>query len=180
MTKRRKTEGSGYQANSYIIPHDVIKDMDEMIHNTHKTGKEHGMSLCIERGDNKIKSGIKSVGTDTGISISEKCRGKNDRYVGSYHTHPDDSETAPSAQDIFSSCTRISNLDCIGKNERGELVCYAKKDKDSSCTKDAKPLKNIEDMFYDIPYGEMPGLKKELYAEVDRVADKKFNVHKIK
>lgn len=181
MSRRRKREDieKGYKANSYIIPLDVIKEMDEQIKDTHETGKEHGMSLCSDR-NHIINMGYKSIGTEKGISISEKCRKKGEKYVGSFHTHPDDSEAAASAQDIFSSCLRISNLDCVGKNRKGEILCYAKKQVGSSCTNDAEPLKDIEDVFHHIPYDQLQDIKKDLYSEVDRLAERKFNLHKIK
>lgn len=178
MTRRKQPEG--YKTGKYIIPIDVIKEMDEQIRDTHETGKEHGMSLCADRNNGTVAVGYKSVGTDRGISVSERCRKKTEKYVGSFHTHPNDSEAAASAQDLFSSCLDISNLDCVGKNKYGEIVCYEKKVKNSSCVTDAEPLKSVEDIFHEIPYDSLPKIKKDLYDEVDRLAEKKFNLHKIK
>lgn len=175
-TKRRQRE----EINSYIIPLDTMKDMDDMIRLTHETGKEHGMSLCVDKTNHEIRTGFKSVGTDMGIAVSEDCKKKSQKYIGSFHTHPDDSETAASALDLFSSCLKISNLDCIGKNERGEIVCYEKKEKGTSCVHDAKPMKDVEDVLHEIPYGQAQDIKKELYREVDRIANRHFNVHKVK
>lgn len=166
--------------NSFIIPHDVMKEMDEMIEDTHRTGKEHGMSLCADKDNHTVNVGYKSVGTETGISISERCRKKNEKYIGSFHTHPNDSEAAASAQDIFSSCLEISNLDCVGKNKKGEIVCYSKKSKGSSCVNEARPLKAIEDVFHEIEPDDLLEIKRDLYKEVDKLAEKRFNFHKIK
>ena len=176
----RRKQTNGYKANSYIIPRDVMKEMDEQIKDTHETGKEHGMSLCADKKAHTINVGYKSVGTEMGISISERCRKKNETYMGSFHTHPDDSEAAASAQDLFSSCLEMSNLDCIGKNKKGEIVCYVKKEKKSSCVNDAEPLKDIEDVFHEIPEDALRVIKKDLYEEVDKVAAKHFNLQKIK
>lgn len=178
MTSKQKS----HKLKSYIIPLNVIQEMDKMIHDTHKTGKEHGMSLCSSKKhskNNEIRAGYKSVGTDRGISISEECPLKQ-KYVGTFHTHPDDSEAAASAQDLFSSCLTISNLDCVGKNEIGEIVCYDKKKKDTPCISDVQSLKEIEDIFHEIPHADLPKIRKELYNEVDKVADKHFDIHKIK
>ncbi len=177
--RQPKSAQSGYKANSYVIPLDVMKDMDDMIKDTHRTQKEHGMSLCADK-NNRITVGYKSVGTDRGIVVSEKCRHRDEVYIGSFHTHPNDSEAAASAQDLFSSCLNISSLDCIGKNKKGEIVCYDKKRKGTSCTKDVEPLKDIEDIFSEIPAGQLPRVKRDLYEEVDNVAAKHFIVHKVK
>lgn len=166
--------------NSYVITHATMKKMETLIKDTHKTGKEHGMSLCVEKDGHRIKEGIVSKGTDRGIEVSEECKEKNERYVGSFHTHPSDSETAPSAQDLHSSCLSMSSLDCIGKNKIGEIVCFDKKIKGSSCLDDVKPLKDIEDIFHEIPFKNLPRIKKELYSEVDKVTDQHFDIHKIK
>jgi len=176
MTKKRNK--SITLQDSYVIPHSTMNEMLRQIKKTHETGKEHGMSLCTR--DNEIVIGNKSVGTDRGISISEKCASKKDKFIGSYHTHPTDSETAPSAADLFSSCLRINHFDCIGKNKKGEIVCYDKKDKGNICTNEAEPLLDIENAFYDIPAGDLPAIKRELYTEVDRVANKHFTKIKVK
>lgn len=173
-------QDSSKKTKYFIIPHTTMKEMDELIHNTHDTGKEHGMSLCVEHNSNRVISGYKSKGTEIGISVPETCRGKNQKYIGSFHTHPDDSVAASSAMDIHSSCLKMSNLDCIGKNEIGEIVCLEKKEKNTSCIKDAEPLVKVEDAFHEIPYGQLVGIKKELYGEVDKLASKKFIIHKIK
>ncbi len=177
---RQKTTSNSRPINSYLIPPEVIKEMDDMNHDTHVNGREHGMSLCVEKGSNIIKVGHKSMGTESGISVPDTCRSKNDKYVGSFHTHPDDSEAAASAQDLFTSCLRFSNLDCVGKDRRGHIVCYAKKQKNSSCAKEVMPLKNIEDVFHEVPLEDLPAIKRELYREVDKAAEKRFNFHTIK
>lgn len=172
MKKRQKE-------TTYTIPRSTLHEMMDQIHKTHKTGKEHGMSLCIR--DREVVVGNKSIGTDRGISISEHCSTKKDKFIGSFHTHPTDSELAPSAADLYSSCLRMNNLDCIGRNSKGEIVCYEKKEKNTShCTNDAKTLLDIEDIFHEIPYGELPSIKKELYGEVDKVAEKHFHIIKVK
>lgn len=176
----RKKQPQKYDINSYILPNDVLKEMDDLIKYTHDTGKEHGMSLCADKDNHRVSVGHKSVGTESGISISERCRKKNEKYIGSFHTHPDDSEAAASAQDLFSSCLDISNLDCVGKNKYGEIVCYEKKDKGSSCTDEVEPLKDIEDVFHHIDEDDLPEIKRDLYREVDRIAERRFNLHKIK
>jgi proteasome lid subunit RPN8/RPN11 len=164
--------------DAYIIPQSTMNEMMDQIHKTHKTGKEHGMSLCTR--DREVIPGNKSIGTERGIYISETCANKKDTFVGSFHTHPDDSEAAASAADLFSSCLRINNLDCVGKNSKGEIVCYDKKKKGKVCTNEAEPLLDIENAFYDTPSGDLPNLKKELYNEVDKVADKHFTKIRIK
>ena len=177
MVKKRQRSLTSAQ-DSYVLIQPTMNEMLEQIKKTHETGKEHGMSLCSR--NHQILIGQKSIGTDTGISLSEKCANKKDKYIGSFHTHPTDSEAAPSAQDLFSSCLRISNLDCIGKNSKGEIVCYDKKEKGSSCIRDAKPLKDIEDIFYDVPVGDLDSVKREVYSHVDKVAKKHFDLIKVK
>lgn len=181
---RRREPGKetvdGYRTDAYIISKDVIREMDEQIKDTHQTGKEHGMSLCADKMNHVVTVGYKSIGTDRGISVPERCRKRTEKYIGSFHTHPNDSEAAASAQDLFSSCLDISNLDCVGKNRWGEIVCYEKKVKNTSCIEDAQALKSIEDVFHEIDPDVLPEIKRDLYKEVDRVASKKFKLHKIK
>ncbi len=173
MTYKRRID-------SYVIPKETIGDMDSLIKKTHETGLEHGMSLCADKNSNIVRSGVKSIGTETGIDISEKCKDRRQKYVGSFHTHPDDSEAASSAQDVHSSCLEMSNLDCIGKNSRGEIICLSKKEKNTSCVEDALPLKSIEDTFRVIPDNKLPKIKRDLYEEVDVLVEQKFDLHRIK
>lgn len=173
MTKIRKKS-----TPSYTIPLSTMKEMEDLIRNTHNTGKEHGMSMCTR--NHEILAGKRSIGDEGGIAISLECKSKKDKYVGTFHTHPDLSEAAASAQDLWSSCLKINNFDCVGKNRFGEIVCYDKKKKGTSCTNDSKQLKDIEDTFYDTTTGDLEPIKKELYKEVDKVADKHFNKIKVK
>ncbi len=176
--KQRIPETGSYKINSYLIPKEVIKDMNELIKDAKETGKERGMALCVEKGSNVIKAGLKSTGSGSGIDVPETCRSKDDKYVGAFHTHLTGEATA-SAQDLFNSCLEITDLDCIGKNKQGRIVCYSKKEKGSSCVEDVHPLKNVEDMFPDMPPEKLPAVKHDLYKQVDDIARKKFNIHTI-
>ena len=128
----------------------------------------------------KIVPGKSSVGDEISIWVPETCNKKEHKYIGSFHTHPRPSETAFSAMDLFSSCSVRSKLDCVGMNERGEIVCFAKKNQKESCQKDAKALVEIENMYseFDEEYdGDI--IPDAVIKTVDKLVENKFISKKI-
>lgn len=176
MSKKRIRES---KIDSYVIPVSTVEKMNELNHKTFETGKEHGLSLCLDKKTQKIVPGDESVGDEISIWVPETCKEKGQKYIGSFHTHPRPSETAFSAMDLFSSCAVKSKLDCVGLNKQGEIVCFVKKDLNKSCQKDAKALVEIENRYgeFDEEYnGDIPDA---VIATVDKLVEKKFISKKI-
>jgi len=169
--------------DSFVIPVDTIQKMNELNHQTYQTGKEQGMALCLDKKDKKemkIVPGNSSVGDEISIWVPETCKERGQRYIGSFHTHPQPSETAFSAMDLFSSCAVKSKLDCVGMNKKGEIVCFTKKDKSVSCQKDAEALVKIENMYGELGE-EYDGdiIPDAVISTVDKLVEKKFISKKI-
>lgn len=178
MSRKRIREE---RLDSFVIPVSTIEKMNELNHETYKTGKEHGMSLCLDRKLKKVVPGNESQGDEISIWVPETCKDKrNQKYIGSFHTHPRPSETAFSAMDLFSSCAVKSKLDCVGMNKKGEIVCFTRKDKGKSCQNDAKALVKIEDMYGELDEEYDGDLIPDAVIEtVDKLVEKKFVSKKI-
>lgn len=177
MSKRKIREE---RIDSYVIPVSTIEKMNELNHETYKTGKEHGMALCLDKKLGQVVPGNESVGDEISIFVPETCGKQGQRYIGSFHTHPQPSETAFSAMDLFSSCAIKSKLDCVGMNKQGEIVCFTRKDKGKSCQNDAKALVEIENMYGELDE-EYDGdiIPDAVIETVDKLVEKKFDSKKI-
>lgn len=177
MSKKRIREE---RLDSFVIPVSTIEKMNELNHKTHQTGKEHGMSLCFDRKEKKVVPGNDSIGDEVSIFVPETCKDrKNQKYIGSFHTHPRPSEAAFSAMDLFSSCSVKSKIDCVGMNKYGEIVCFAKKNQNKSCQKDAHALVKIENMYGELDEEYNGDIPDAVIETVDKLVDKKFISKKI-
>lgn len=174
----RKKEFGSETINSFFIPKSTIDSMNELNHKTHNDGREHGMALCLNK-ENRIVPGRQSTGDDVSIYVPESCKGRYDKYYGSFHTHPRPSETRFSATDLFSSCDEESKIDCIGMNKKGEIQCFIKKNQGKSCQDEAKPLVDIEDTYVYIDPDDREIVKTALLNAVDNFTDEKFKSKKI-
>lgn len=166
--------------DKFLIPASTIERMNELNYKTHQTGKEQGMSLCLDKKTKRVVPGHESEGDEISIFVPETCKEQGQKYIGSWHSHPQPSETAFSAMDLFSSCAVKSKLDCVGMNKKGEIVCFTKKDKTTSCQNDAKALVEIENMYGELDE-EYDGdiIPDAVIATVDKLVDKKFISKKI-
>ncbi|MDD3474347.1 MAG: hypothetical protein PHP08_00405 [Candidatus Dojkabacteria bacterium] len=176
-TKHTKKTGDEI-VNSFFIPKETIREMNELNHKTAVNGKEHGMALCLSE-DRKVVPGKSSVGDYVSIMVPETCKGKHDKYIGSYHTHPRPSETRFSAMDLLSSCDEESKIDCVGMNKKGEIECYIKRNQGKSCQDEAKPFVDIEDTYVYIDPVDRETVKTALLNAVDNFTEKKFKSKKI-
>lgn len=180
MANKRNGRIKDQTIDKFLIPASTIERMNELNHKTHQSGKEQGMSLCYDKNTKRIVPGNESEGDEISIFVPETCKDrKNQKYVGSWHSHPRPSEAAFSAMDLFSSCDKRSKIDCVGLNKQGEIVCFVKKDLNKSCQKDAKALVEIENMYgeFDEEYnGEIPDA---VISTVDKLVEKKFISKKI-
>lgn len=179
MSKKRNNRIKDQKVDTFLIPASTIERMNDLNHKTHQSGKEQGMALCLNKNTQKIVPGNESEGDEISIFVPETCKSKDERYWGSFHTHPRPSETAFSAQDLFSSCDVRSKLDCVGMNKQGEIVCFTKKDKTKSCQKDAESLVKIEDMYGDLGEEYNGDIPDAVLNTVDKLVDRKFISKKI-
>ncbi len=177
MIKRKKTIKDVY-IDSFLIPKETIEAMNNLNHKTHIDKREHGMSLCISK-DKKVVPGKESIGDFDSIDIPEICKRKEDKYLGSFHTHPRPSETRFSAMDLFSSCDKASKIDCVGMNKEGEIQCFIKRNPNESCQEDAKPLVDVEDTYKYLNPEDMDIVKDALLGAVDNFTDDRFKNKKI-
>ena len=108
--------------NSFILPDDVAKEMMNKLKEGFKKEIELGFSLCLGRNSNILKIGEHCAGGECSVTIPSKCE-ENDKYAGSYHTHPHES-SRPSSLDIPTIYNR--GLACIGgiENDKEEIKCY--------------------------------------------------------
>lgn len=108
--------------NSFILPDDVAEEMRNKLREGFIREIELGFSLCLGQNSNILKVGEQCTGSECSITLPFKCEG-NDLYVGTYHTHPDES-SRPSSQDIPIIYKR--GFACIGgiENDKEEIKCY--------------------------------------------------------
>jgi len=177
MAKKKKTIKDS-SINSFYIPKETTEAMNKLNYKTHLDKREHGMSLCI-RKNKKVVPGKESIGDFDSIDIPETCKRKEDKYLGSFHTHPRPSEARFSAMDLFSSCDKRSKIDCIGMNKEGEIQCFIKRNPNESCQEDAKPLVDVEDTYKYLDPDDMDIVKEALLGAVDNFTEDKFKNKKI-
>lgn len=159
--------------DSFFIPKETIEAMNKLSHKTSETGREYGMALCLNK-DKRVVSGNIETGDFVSVDVPETCKDYNDKFIGSFHTHPEPSETRFSAMDLFSSCDNKSKIDCVGMNKKGEIRCFVKKNLNKSCQEDAKPLVDIEDTYKYLDEDDVFIVKDALLKAVDNFTENKF------
>lgn len=107
--------------NSFVLPKNVIERMNIELKRSNKTGLEYGFSLCTMPETNIIIDKQHCVGEQCKIKIERKCDEK-EKYVGSYHTHPDGSARMSSA-DMVSAC--LVDINCVG-GEENKIKCFVR------------------------------------------------------
>lgn len=124
------------KAFSKGIPKEIRNDVDYIIEETGKDGKERSITLCNVLHKNKIQTGGYSVGSHNSTTV-EGCNqqlGKSIK-VGDVHTHEDNPETpklTPSVPDFIGTAadsknTRIRQISCIGSDGAKMIHCYRPK-----------------------------------------------------
>lgn len=180
MANKRNGRIKDQTIGKFLIPASTIERMNELNYKTHQTGKEQGMALCWDKKTHRVVPGHESEGDEISIFVPETCKDrKNQKYIGSWHSHPQPSETAFSAMDLFSSCDVRSKLDCVGLNKKGEIECYIKKNQNLSCQNDAQALVEIENMYGELGEEYNGDIPDAVIATVDKLVDKKFISKKI-
>ena len=112
--------------NSFVLPDDIIQKMKDSLGRTHKIGLEHGFVLCSRNtpdGD-ILTDNSHCAGTECEITLKPTCKDKHETFVGSYHTHPDDTSLI-SEIDMKGSCYR--KIDCIGGEKDNRISCFVTK-----------------------------------------------------
>ncbi len=178
MPKKKQKVVKDEYINSFFIPKETIETMNELNYKTHQDKREHGMALCFSP-DKRVVPGKESIGDFDSIDVPETCKRKDDKYLGSFHTHPAPSETKFSAMDLFSSCDKRSKIDCVGMNKEGEIQCFIKRKQNESCQDDAKPLVDVEDTYKYLNPEDMDIVKEALLGAVDNFTDDRFKNKKI-
>ena len=108
--------------NSYTLPDNIIRKMEDQIDKTRNTKMEHGFNLCKYNGSLIDKD--ECIGNTCEIKIESECSNQDvTPKVGDYHTHPRGSHNM-SLEDMKTAC----HLDfkCIGSTDNS-IRCFIKK-----------------------------------------------------
>lgn len=104
--------------NGYTIPDETINQMKVTIEESKQINSELGFTLCTDQKGNINARNI-CTGKGCQIEIKSKCEDK-EKFVGTYHTHPNAPSTA-SANDLI-KCGATRNT-CIGGADN-RTTCY--------------------------------------------------------
>jgi len=108
--------------NSFILPDNIIKKMEEQIEKTRNTKIEHGLNLCKHNGNIIYKD--ECTGDTCEIRIKSECSNQDiTPKVGDFHTHPRGSPKM-SLADLKNACHH--DFKCIGSIDNS-IICFAKK-----------------------------------------------------
>ncbi len=157
--------------NSLVIPDDIIKEMEKTLKESRKRQIELGFALCKMLDNDILKIGEQCIGGEISVCLPERCKDKDDVYVGAYHTHFNES-SRPSGQDIPIIYKR--GLACIGgisenKLRMEEINCYLR-----NVPKDIEEIHRFKDRLVFIKD------RAERRKEIDKFVHDNFDVIKIK
>ena len=168
--------------NSFTIADDTIRAMEHLSGLTFVTRSEHGFNLCLDR-DNIIRPGNVCKGEKCSIDVSEFNCKENERTVGIFHTH--DEQSNPSMSDL--SVGYLVGISCIGNPK--DIKCYSrKKDIDGIVYADIKNVKYKEDQISlqhskwknkEISNREYTKIYNKYKKEADRIINSYFKEQKI-
>ena len=109
--------------NSFTLPDNIIKKMEDQIDKTRNTKIEHGFNLCKYNGN--IIDKDECTGDACEIRIKTECSNQDiTPKVGDYHTHPRGSPNM-SPLDIKSACN--FDFKCVGAIDNS-IKCFVRKD----------------------------------------------------
>jgi len=128
------------QANSFIFPDNIIKEMKNKIKETRKKKIELGFSLCIEKDSNIVVKGSECMGTQCSIKVG-KCK-EEQKYIGNYHTHPR-GPASLSIADMVTGCSE--DIECVGAARFNNMRCFIRKTGTYRCLSETMPFKEDEE-----------------------------------
>lgn len=105
--------------NGYTLPDETIDSMKSILNKSVRTKTELGFTLCVDQKDNLRARNICTGETCT-VNVEGKCD-KEEKFAGTYHTHPR-SHSFASAGDLI-HCGVSPNV-CIGGEEDNKIRCY--------------------------------------------------------
>ena len=174
----KKPQECNQQVDSYIFPSSTVNKMKKSIEKTHETNKEHELSLCIDESTNKIYNGPEHTekGKNGAINFESECKKKNQKHVGTFHTHVSTDSSEASAMDIHNNCQEYNLVDCIGSPKDGKIMCMTKTNPKTSCRDKVKHLVEEEDILLTTNQGD----DDKLYSELDKVIRENFRTTELK
>jgi len=89
-------------------------ELREAIRNTKQKGIEHGFLICKKKGKYRVKS--KCSGDACSLESLEYCKGKDEKTIASFHTHPR-GMLLPTPEDIAHSYGQGEKYFCIGNTK---------------------------------------------------------------
>ncbi len=111
-----------FKLNSFILPDNIIRKMEDQIEKTRNTKVEHGFNICKYNGG--IIDKDECTGSICEIRIKGECSDQDiTPKVGDYHTHPRGSPHM-SLADMRSACRH--DFKCIGSVDNS-IRCFIKK-----------------------------------------------------
>jgi hypothetical protein len=164
--------------NGYTLPDETINLMRSILSKSIQKGVESGFTLCSDQKNNLQARNICS-GDSCAISVKEKCD-KQEKFAGSYHTHPRSYSTASAGDLIY--CGAIPNV-CIG-GEDNKIKCYTWKHNRTTeekynelVDKLNKGIKQIDDPVHEKTFECMKGFGYIVHTEkIVRENDKKVDI----
>ena len=151
--------------NSFVLTDDIIERMGYHLERTRSTGLEHGFILCSKRTPDG------EVLTDRGHCSGTKCdlrfeyvlTARDERVVGSYHTHPN-SESIMSDADMKISCDH--EIACVGGDKDNRIRCFvAKKNIDRKACKAQADISIRKNMSF-TDESKRIALEKEAFSKI--------------
>ena len=171
--------------NSFTLPNDVIRKMEDKLRESEKTGIEYGFNLCRKPGSDIIIDRTHCAGDECSIRLKRTCGRLDEILVGDYHIHPLMCAN-PSFQDMIT--TYETGLGCIGSVEDNEIKCFVRKGEvpDPTVIPNIRNIietyeKPLEKMtFGDILAGKGEYLEKKLVDAAHHYRDHYFKKIKVK
>lgn len=165
--------------NGYTLPDETINLMRSILNRSIQERAESGFTLCSDQKNN-IHARNVCTGETCTVNVKGKC-GNNEKFAGTYHTHPRSHSFASVGDSIH--CGAVPNV-CIGGQEDNKIRCHTWKhnhitkegynnlvdklnrgirktddplyEKNFECMKEFGPIKHVEDIARD-------GDKKSIY-----------------
>lgn len=164
--------------NSFILPDDIIKKMNNKIRESQLKMVETGFSLCKEKDKDILKFGNECEGDRCRIKKpSQMCAEKKDEYQGLYHTHTIGT-TRPSIADLY--LMYEDGLGCIGSVKENRIKCFVRKSPDV----DIDTIRKLESAYvfvknlqYELPKEDFDKLHS---AAIKHITNESFNVVDVK
>lgn len=175
--------------NSYILHDNTIDTMKEMISETKQDKLERQFDFCHNPKTNILIPENRCIGNVCSVTSRKTCIG-TEKFIGTYHTHPEPFSEKPSSGDLFN--IQGEGMGCVGSAFTNRIRCYIfkAKEKDYEYIKEVnKDLEKIDDIELEIERKiidktgktkeswQMIARKEDSLKEKDKVINKYFRIY---